>query len=768
MKGTERRGKRWNEGRELNTPQPKGLPAGRSSSSPLPLLFLISKGCMDCGAVASTTTHLPLPSFHESPAGLVVISSSDRDCLPPSSTRTAAMGEEKDDPPHTASSTASTPTTTVPSTPDPLLIPSLSTHRSLVILYGSQSGSALELSHRLSLDAYQRGFHPITHLPLDAFPLSLLATTSLLFIITSTQGNADPPDNARTFYRSLLRRHPPIPPLSHLHFSVFGLGDSGYPIYNAIARRIYQRLLDLGAVSIFKRGLGDDQHPYGYEGGWEEWRAELWPTMRRRLAWLAEGREEDVDTTRIPPPPFSLTFEEEEENLILPASPWCRVLSPLPLPSPSSLPILLPPFALPPWGVGASLYHPYPALLTHNCRLTPLSHFQDVRHLRFSLTPSHPPFHPGDVVDVFPRNDPTLVSAFLSSLSLNPSTIITLTPTPSPGGLDGAPRLPPRCTLQELCEVHLDIAGTPKRSFFAFLASYAVDPIQREKLLELCTKEGQQDLWRYCQKEKRTYGEVLEDFHSARPPLVELIAHIPRLAPRSFSISSASALHPGHVDVTAALVQFTTPWKRKRVGVCSAFFGLLPQSKGDEEVEPVVYVSVCVKRGAFALPKEVGWGGPPVLMIGPGTGVAPFRAMCQWKEAMLTSSPTPTATFSPFLLIFGNRNRHSDFLYEEEWGHFHEVGVLTRPVVTAFSRDQDEKVYVQDRMMEEGVRGEVFDLLYKRRGIVIVAGSSGAMPREVRRALVRVIQVEGGMEETEAQAYLRTLEKERRYIQETW
>ena len=373
------------------------------------------------------------------------------------------------------------------------------------------------------------------------------------------------------------------------------------------------------------------------------------------------------------------------------------------------------------------------------------------------------------MVEVFPRNDPALVAAFLSSLTLNPSTLITITPHPSSTGLDSAPPLPPRCTLRELCEVHLDIAGTPRRSFFAFLASHATDPAQREKLMELCTKEGQEDLWRYCQKEKRTYGEVLEDFHSARPPLVDLIAHIPRLAPRSFSITSASALHPQYAEVTAALVHFTTPWKRRRVGVCSAFFDLLPQSKGEEEVGVGVWVSVCVRKGGFALPKEVGWGGPPVLMIGPGTGVAPFRAMCQWKEAMLASPPIPTpAPFSPFLLVFGNRNRHSDFLYEEEWAHYHEVGVLARPVVTAFSRDQEEKVYVQDRLVEEGVRGEVFDLVYRRKGIVMVSGSSGAMPREVRRALTRVMELEGGMDETEAQAYLRTLEKERRYLQETY
>ena len=658
-----------------------------------------------------------------------------------------------------------------PPSPTPSLISALASHRDIVILYGSQSGSAAELASRLSLDAFQRGFRPPLVLSLDSFPLHRLPSTPLLLIVVSTQGNADPPDNAKLFYRSLLRRSLPPSFLSSLHFSVFGLGDSSYPTYNAIARRVYQRMLDLGAVSVCRRGLGDDQDEFGYEEGWEAWTGELWTSMKQRLQWMRDTNDDDIDRSLRPPPPFAVTMEErkEEEQEAAEAaksSPWVRVTASLPLPSPASSPMVLPPISLPPFGPT----QPYPAQLTHNLRLTPLSHFQDVRHLRFSLPPSHPPFQPGDVIDIFPRNNPAVAATFLSTLSLSPPTLISLTPTPT---ASSTTHLPSHCTLQELCEVHLDIAGTPKRSFFAFLALHATDALQREKLLDFCTKEGQAELWRYCQKERRTYTEVLQDFASARPPLDELIAHIPRLAPRSFSIASSALLHPGQVDVTAALLTFTTPWKRKRMGVCSTFLSLLPQSHGTDSLPSVVYVPVVVRSGGFVLPKFIGWGGPPVLMIGPGTGVAPFRAMCQHKQALL-SSPPPSAshssssTFSPYLLVFGNRNRAADFLYEEEWARWEEDGVLTWPVVTAWSRDQEDKVYVQDRLVEEGVRSAVFEFLVRQRGVLVLAGSSGAMPREVRRAIVRVLQMEGGMDEADAQAYVRGMEKERRYIQETW
>ena len=691
------------------------------------------------------------------------------------------MAEEKSSAQSSAAEEATSASSAAPSSPTSTLIPALASHRDLVILYGSQSGCAAELASRLALDAFQRGFHPPLVLPLDAFPLHTLPSTPLLLLIVSTQGNADPPTNAQTTYRSLLRRSLPPHLLSSVHFSAFGLGDSSYPTYNAIARRLYQRLLDLGATSVCRRGLGDDQDQFGYEEGWEVWRAELWTEMRRKVEWMQGAREEDVDRSLRPPLPFAMTLEEskeEVEDVGVKPSLWCPVAAtlPLPIPPPPSSPVVLPPISLPLFGVGSNPMQPYPALLTHNQRLTPSSHFQDVRHLRFSLPPSHPPFRPGDVVDIFPRNNPAVTSAFLSTLSLSPSTLISLTPTPSSSSSSSSSaiplHLPSHCTLQELCEVHLDLAGTPKRSFFSFLALHASNVQQRDKLLDFCTKEGQAELWRYCQKERRTYVEVLQDFASARPPLEQLIAHIPRLQPRSFSIASSALLHPGQVDVTAALLTFTTPWKRKRMGVCSTFFSLLPQSQSTDPLSSTVYVPVIVRSGGFLFPKAIGWGGPPVVMIGPGTGVAPFRALCQHKQSMLASPPSASSAspppFSPYLLVFGNRNRAADYLYEEEWQGWVEGGVLTWPVVTAWSRDQDEKVYVQDRLMETGVREMVYDCLVKQRGVLMLAGSSGAMPREVRRALVAVLQMEGGMDEADAQAYVRSMEKEHRYIQETW
>ena len=678
-------------------------------------------------------------------------------------------------------------------------LPALASHRSIVILYGSQSGSAAELASRLALDAYQHSFHTITLLPLDDFDLSQLPTTHLLFIVISTQGQGEPPDNARTFYSTIMRRSLPSTLLAHTHFSLFALGDSSYPIYNAAGRRVYQRLLELGALSICRRGMGDDQDANGYEDGWSEWRDELWRRMEEQVEWLASRSDEEKRESRdrLPPATFTVALQdeskedEEQDKLIATNSVtplvdetntvhWCTCAAALPLPISSSSPVILAPVQLPPVGMGSSISTAYPALLTQNIRLTPATHFQDVRHLRFQLPPSSPPaafsFQPGDVVDIFPRNEPAAVTAFLRAMDYDPAAAVH-TDYNTPSEHSRPLPLPVYCTLQELFEVHLDVQGTPKRSFFRFLSRHATDEMQREKLEEFDSTAGQEELRRYCDKEKRTYAEVLIDFHTARPPLSELVSNIPRLQPRAFSISSSSLLHPGYLDVTAALVRFTTPWKRERTGVCSNFISLLPQSSGSDQLSSVVYVPIRIRKGSFHIPKAIGWDGPPAVLIGPGTGVAPFRAMCQHKAAHLSSSSaTATATdssmhnsFSPYALFFGNRNASADYLYRDEWLQHHSTSTLAVPPFTAFSRDQPQKLYVQDVMCNDVAASSLlYDWVVQRGGYVFVAGSSGSMPRGVRRALEAVLCERGGMTEEEAAVYVRRMEKERRYIQEVW
>lgn len=729
-------------------------------------------------------------------------------------------------------------------------------NKRIVILYGSQTGNGAELSERLAVDAYRLGFTDIELTALDTYDVRQLPSEELCLIVCSTQGQGDPPLNARKFYRFLLRKDLPPDSLCNVSFALFALGDSSYPIYNACGRRIYQRMLDLGASNLVERGMGDEQDELGYEDGFVPWRQTLWAFVRERCSWITE----DLDhSTTFPPLKYQAKFvgsdlsvNETVNQIINPTESsadirWCQTSSAIDPTLHPSINCVLPPIQLPPFGLDAANRLPFCARLTVNHRITPDNHFQDVRHMEFDLssikqsnTAINPSivFEPGDIVDIFPRNHPKLVREFIEMIGYQPEDVIeieALTSDVSPIRYEDF--LPTRVSLQELFEVHLDLCGVPKRSFFEFLSTCTEHPDHREKLAEYGasnqTLNQAREFARYCTKEGRTYAEVLADFHTARPTLSQLISILPRLQPRSYSISNAQLLTPDRLQITVALVSFLTPFKRARQGVCSTFFSLLPSTRHDDlmakqsatsaadlsidpatnppypSLEQIIYIPMRITKGSFRFPAALGFNGVPAVMCGPGTGVAPFRAMMQHKLAQIRSafkqthnnqSPhnqsivqssdqpvtgpgglpnvdgTPdqadfvelASVYSDFTLVFGNRNQHADFFYEDEWRYHQSINILSHPVIAAFSRDQPDKYYVQDAMQECGNAALIYDLVVRRKGFFFVAGSSGAMPREVRRALTAVIQSEGGLTEEEAREYLRTMEKDRKYIQEVW
>lgn len=151
----------------------------------------------------------------------------------------------------------------------------MSTKRRLLILYGSESGCSKAVAENIYRDAKRYHFKPyITYM--DGYEVRLLPTESLVIFVCSTTGQGDAPENMKRFWRFLRQKRIPRDSLARVNFTVFGLGDSGYPIYNAVARRLYQRLLNLGAQSVHPRGLGDDQHPLGYDGALIPWMENLW------------------------------------------------------------------------------------------------------------------------------------------------------------------------------------------------------------------------------------------------------------------------------------------------------------------------------------------------------------------------------------------------------------------------------------------------------------------------------------------------------------
>jgi len=415
-----------------------------------------------------------------------------------------------------------------------------------------------------------------------------------------------------------------------------------------------------------------------------------------------------------------------------------------------------------------------PARVQSIQRVTPAKHWQDVRHIQLHLSGTHP-YNPGDVLTIYPKNFPSDVSLFLSimgwtSLADIPLHFVPSSPSTSPTASLPTPHLTKddTVTLRELLTNHLDILSIPRRSFFAQISHYTSDEFQKDRLLEFTNPEYIDELYDYTTRPRRSILEVLQEFSSVKIPWQRICSIIPALRGRQFSIASAFDARAAPHDVTQtelliAIVKYKTVIKRVRQGVATRYIASL--SSGQD-------ITVTLSRGGLGVSeKELD---RPVVMIGPGTGIAPMRSLIYqrtlWREqakglANGTSSTQYTSSKIDDLLFFGCRNADSDYYFKTEWADLQASGVPLQ-VFTAFSRDQRKKVYVQDLIRQQATL--IFTALYHQNGIVYVCGSSGKMPQAIREALIEGFQNQGKMDRGDAEKYLVNMEKGGRYRQETW
>ncbi|KAJ3004947.1 UNVERIFIED_CONTAM: NADPH-dependent diflavin oxidoreductase 1, partial [Siphonaria sp. JEL0065] len=300
-------------------------------------------------------------------------------------------------------------------------------------------------------------------------------------------------------------------------------------------------------------------------------------------------------------------------------------------------------------------------------------------------------------------------------------------------------------TLRKALINHLDIFGRPKRYFFHLLSFFTPDVMHAEKLQEFASAQGQEELYAYCHKLRRTTFEVLTDFHSCKNkiPVGYLFDLVPAMRPKMYSISSTQNNLAGRLDVTVGVVKYKTRMQKMREGVCSKMIAAL--GVGDT-------VHFRIDHGTMKLPKDLF---TPVILIGAGTGIAPMRSLLLER---IHQGATENVLFTGF------RGKSSDNLYGSEFEAFEKSGQLT--VFNAFSRDDPNKVvYIQHRMVEQGQL--IWDLL-KRGACLYVSGNAQRIPKGVNDALVSIFKKTGGLSEEEALAHLAGLEKSRQYQSECW
>lgn len=376
--------------------------------------------------------------------------------------------------------------------------------------------------------------------------------------------------------------------------------------------------------------------------------------------------------------------------------------------------------------------HPFPARLTENRHLSRPGSAKDTRHFVVSIAGSGFRYKAGDSLGVFPTNRPEIVDEILQRLHASGDELV------SPAMLKLAEPMP----LREALFSRLALAG-PSRRFIETLAVRATNPAEKSHLEALLAPEAKEQLAQF--QHEREFVDLLAEFPSAKFTPQEFVDNLRKLMPRLYSIASTGVVYPDEVHLTVAAVRYVTNG-RSRFGVCSTFLA--------DRVEPhVTPVPVFVSHSHFTPPAD---GARDIIMVGPGTGIAPFRAFIQERAA--------TGATGRNWLFFGDQKRATDFLYEEEWAEWRDKGVLTR-LDLAFSRDQAEKIYVQDRMRQAGA--ELWAWL-KGGASFYVCGDAKRMAKDVDAALHEIIAQHGGMDAAAAIAYVKALKKEHRYLRDVY
>ncbi|KAI3813494.1 hypothetical protein L1987_18219 [Smallanthus sonchifolius] len=627
--------------------------------------------------------------------------------------------------------------------------------RPLLILYATETGNALDAAERLGREA-ERRCCPVHILSLDEFDPTSLPCEKFVIFVVSTTGQGDTPNPMKAFWTFLLQRGLSRQWLEKTRYVVFGLGDSGYQKYNFVAKKLDKRLADLGGTAIIEKGLGDDQHPSGYEGALDPWMSSLWTTLyNENSLFFPKGLDISAsDIKMLHSPKVDITYLDSHE--VHPQSSAEIDLKSFEKEIVRSRSMLS--------GKKSSDKSKPDCFLkmVKNQLISRPGCGKDVRHFEFEALSSTIKYEVGDVVEILPVQNPEVIDAFVKRCNLNPESYIIVKHRNS-GDFpeDGVTNVP--INLKRFIELTMDIASaSPRRYFFEVMSFYASAQHEKERLEYFASPEGRDDLYQYNQKERRTVLEVLEDFPSVNMPFEWLVQLIPPLKTRAFSISSSILVHPNQVHLTVSVVSWTTPFKRKRTGLCSSWLASLDPNQR-------VCIPAWFHKGSLPAPEP----SLPLILIGPGTGCAPFRGFVEERDLMditrdlMDIKPTPT---SPILFFFGCRNKQNDFLYKDFWAlHSQKGNVLSEEkgggFYVAFSRDQPQKVYVQHKMREQSAK--VWDLLSKGAA-VYVAGSSNNMPADVLAAFEEIVAEEGGVSREAAVRWLRMLEKGGKYHVEAW
>src|SRR5216683_3139598 len=519
--------------------------------------------------------------------------------------------------------------------------------------------------------------------------------------------NGTPPDNAARFCEWLRAADPATTPLAGVRYTVFGCGNRDWvSTFQAIPRLIDERLAALGAARLYGRGEGDAREDF--DGQFQAWHEPLGATLAKALG-VELAAAEAAEASH-------LTVETMEGG---DASPFVDSL-----------------------GARAMRIAVNRELHT---KTGPDASPRSTRHLELEL-PEGVAYRAGDHLGVIPRNVDATVRRVAARFGLDPAASVRLRL-----GASRKTFLPVDQPIRvgQLLGDYVELQDPATRRQIQELAAHTECPWTRPRLLAIASDEG-----RFREEvlaRRKSLIDLLEEFPAGQLPFNRYLEMLPPLRPRYYSISSSPLQDERRCSVTVAVVDGPARSGRGSFqGVCSSY--LLRQPEGGQ-----IHAFVKDTKSAFRLPADPA---TPIIMIGPGTGLAPFRGFLQERAARRAAG----RTVGPALLFFGCRHPRQDFIYEDELRGFAEQGVAR--LFACFSRLADEqKTYVQDQVLRQ--RAEVWQLL-QAGAVVYVCGDASRMAPDVRRAFAAIHRHETGGDERAAEVWLDGLTAENRYLVDVW